>query len=186
MRIGSFFSILLVTIIAMGYLLSDNIHLREEISRLHDEINKLEQALQQVEQEKQQTLMDLQSTSNQLQSCQQQVGQSDQAINALEKRNKQLEAENQSLQAAISSSDALCALPETSSKVARLAQFSPIVLIILLFGSLMAVGLKSLQGQRNETKRACYDNGGGTYVYLTKQEVKELIEWRRRTGSFQA
>ena len=101
MRIGSFFSVLLVALIALGFFLSDSMHLRETINSQQQEIQRLGIALQKNEQErqnaltaiqaaqqeKQNTLINLQDASKKLQICQEDAARTNQIIAQLTNEN---------------------------------------------------------------------------------------------------
>ncbi len=190
MRIGSFFLILLAALIALGYLLSDSIHLHEDMSTLQKEIETLSQALQQaeqekqnalialqnLEQEKQDTLTALQNAGQELQLCQRQVEQSNQIIGRLTNENTSLKEQNRRPVTSGPSSNAADAPPQPQIRMAQSTAFSLITFIALGIGSIVMVVLKGLQKQlilkRHATKT-------GNYVYLTDAEIRELVQRRR-------
>ena len=184
MRIGSFFLILLVALVALGFLFSDSLHLRKDLSNHQKEIERLTQALQTsdqqkqdalnalqtveqqkqdalnalqtVEQQKQQAVTNLQTVSQQLQSCQQQVAHfsEEQAAN---RANGSAQPLNQTTQSSV---------------------FNLVTFLALGVGAAVTIGWKGLQkhsGPNGHSART------GKYIYVTDAELKELVQRRRNT-----
>lgn len=172
MKVGSFLLILLVALVVLGYLLSDSFHLREDISNQQKEIGQLTQAVQQAEQEKQNALIALQTANQNLQSCQLSVGEANQTIARLTDENMALKAENQS-SVTQQASDTSSAIPRLATKTIQATTFGLFTFLVLGVGSAVAIGLKSFQ------KYARHGVKIGQYVYLTNDEIKDLIRQRR-------
>ena len=190
MRIGSFFMILLAALVALGYLFSDSVHLREDISGLQKQIERLSQsvqqaeqekqsvlvALQNTEQEKQNALIALQNTGQELQSCRQQVEQSNKTIADLTNENTSLHNQLQVLADLQQPSDTSHANPPSETEIVQSSTFGLITFIILGSGSIALMALKALQKQPIPKKHTAKT---GQFVYLTDAEIKELIQRRR-------
>lgn len=174
MKIGSFFLILLVALVALGFLLSDSFHLREEISSLQNEIKRLTQAAQQAEQEKQSALAALHAASQDLQSCRQTVEQSNQTIVRLTDENISLKEQNHQL-VTQRPSVVLDATVQPQTPTVQSAVYSSITLSVLGIGSVVAAGWKGYKALRN-------GQGKGYYVYLTEAEKAQLIRQRREAS----
>ena len=158
MRIGSFFLILLITLVAFGYLLSHSIHLRAELSNVEKEFERLTQAVAQTEQEKQNALIDLLS-------CQQSVSQ----LNEIIAENDNLKNQNSNV-----------TNPDPQTKVVQSTTFDVITVSILGLGSTGMIVLEVLQKQplfRRHTIRK------ERYILLTQAETEEVVRWRRRAST---
>ena len=175
MKIGSFFVILLSALVALGYLLSDSLHLREDISNQQGEIERLTRASQQAEQEKQNALTTLRAanqekqdalaflqTANQnLQLCHQDVDQLNQIIVGLTEENAYLKEENQLLvfQQSSVTSDTI----QPQAKTVQSAVFSLIAFVAFGAGSLTVAGLiRPRAGQNGKPSSQVQ----GHYVFL--------------------
>lgn len=176
MKIGSFFLILLAALVALGYLLSDSLHLREDISNQQIEIERLTQVVQQAEREKQNALIALQNVGQELQSCQSQVQKSDQIINRLINENTSLKEQNHQLVNSAKPSNAGNLSVQHEIETVQAAAFGLIASIILGLGSMVVMGLKRLRKQFLCEGRTV---NIGQYVYLTDVEIKELVQRRR-------
>ena len=144
----------------MGYLLSDWVHLREELSSLQTDMERLTQATKQAEHEKQQTLIDLQS-------CQQIVNQLNQTIARLNDENTYLKESN-AIEAA------------SQNPVVQSTTFDLIPFIVLALGLTGMLELKILRKQFHLKRPITKE---GSYVHLTDVEIKELVQWRRHTSN---
>lgn len=171
MKIGSFFLILLAALVALGYLLSDSFHLREDMTTLQREVERLSVALQSAEKEKEDTLLALQTANQDLQSCRQTVEQSNQVIARLTDENGYLREQNRVLV----SQQSLPVLDQTP--IAHSTAYGLIALVVLGIGSLTVVGLKSLPARREGKQNV---QGNGHYVFLSEAEIVELIQRRRK------
>ena len=172
MKIGSFFLILLAALVALGYLLSDSLHLHRDFSSLQKENERLAQALQQTEQTKQETLITLQTATQELNVCQQKVEQSNQTITGLIADNTYLKEQNQLL-VSQQIADTSSADPQPKTRTLQATTYGLFTFLVLGFGSAIAIGLKSFQ------KYARHGVKTGQYVYLTNAEMKDLIRQRR-------
>jgi hypothetical protein len=174
MKIGAFFIVLLVALVALGYLLSDSLHLREVVSSLQKENAHLVQALQQTEQAKQEALITLQTATQELNVCQQKVEQSNQTITRLIDDNAYLKKQNELL-ASQQTANTSSASPQPETKTFQATTFSLFTFLMLGAGSIVAIGLRSFQ------KHTRHGAKTGQYVYLTNAEIKDLIQRRRES-----
>jgi hypothetical protein len=157
MRIGSLFLILLMTFVAFGYLLSDSVRLRAELSNAEKDVERLTQAVTQSEQEKQKALMDLRS-------CQQSVSQLNQIIAENDnQRNQSLSVTNPALQTKVVQSTTSDVITFTSL---GLGSMGMIVLEILQ---------KKLLFKRHTIRKE-------RYIILTQAETEQVVRWRRRVS----
>ena len=176
MKIGSFFLFLLIALVALGYLFSDSIHLREDMSNQQKEIERLTVTVQRTEQEKQDALIALQNAGLEVQSCWQTVEQSNQVITQLTEENSYLKQQNLLL-VSQQTSDTSSVTPQPQAQPVQATALSLVAFLTLGFGSVVAIGLKSLQKHPKHAAKA------GNYVYLTDAEIKELIQQRRKATS---
>lgn len=179
MKVGSFLMILLVALVALGYLLSDSLHLHEDVSNLQKENGRLAQELQKAEQAKQDALMSLQTVNQNLQSCQQSVEQANQTIANLTEENAYLKDQYQLLTSHQSSVTSNAAI-QSHTPTVESAAYSLIALVVLGIGSLTIAVLKGRHMRRSDKQNR---QGKGHYVCLTEAEIQELVQWRRRCQS---
>ena len=190
MRIGSFFSTLLVALIALGFFLSDSMHLRESIKSQQQEIQRLTVALQKSEQErqnvlialqgseqeKQNTVLQLQDTGQKLQACQQAVGQANQLIAQLTDENTVLKQQIQSPGSAVEAITAVGAPALQPNQLPQARAASLIVFAVMGVGSVLTFVWKGFQ--KKTLSKGCTGQKGN-YVYLSQEEIKELAKRRR-------
>jgi DNA repair exonuclease SbcCD ATPase subunit len=190
MRIGSFFSVLLVALIALGFFLSDSMHLRESIKSQQQEIQRLTIALQKSEQEKQNalatlqsseherqnTLISLQNTSQRLQACQQEVARSGQLVAQLTNENTALKQQIHSLNSASQSVNSVGVSAPQLPQMPQARAASLIAFAVMGVGSVLPLAWKSLQ--KKPFSKRCNEKKGN-YVYLSQEEIKELAKRRR-------
>ena len=157
MRIGSLFLILLMTFVAFGYLLSDSVHLRAELSNVEKEFERLTQAVMQSEQEKQKALMDLRS-------CQQSISQLKQII--VENDNRKNQSSN-------------VINPAFQRKVVQSKTFDVITFTSLGLGSMGMIILEILQKQLLFKRHTIRKE---RYILLTQAETEQVVRWRRRVS----
>lgn len=174
MKIGSFFMILLAALVALGYLLSDSLHLREDVAVQQEEIERLTQAVQQAEQDKQNAMTALQTAGQNLQICQQKVDQSNQTIVRLTEENASLKEQVQVL-ATQQDSDASSTPPASQAQMVQATAIGTAAFFILGLGSMAVVGLKGFQKRHKRSPKS------GSYVFLMDAEIKEVIKRRRET-----
>ena len=193
MRIGSFFSVLFVALVALGFLLSDTMHLRDVLNKHQKEIEELTAALQKTEQEKQRALeglqkaeqekqnalVNLENTSHNLFSCRQEVDQTKQLVVRLTNEISALKEQNYLLTGAAQSTNTTGDSAHDQSPIIQATDFSLIALLAAGFGSVVLFGLKSLLNQVSPKTHA---DKTGSYVYLTHEEIKELAHLRRTAG----
>jgi septal ring factor EnvC (AmiA/AmiB activator) len=183
MRIGSFFVALLVALIALGFFISDSMHLRENIDNQQKEIEKLTSSLQKTEQEKQNALaalenseqekqsalITLQHKNEELNSCQQRADRSNQLINQLTNENTSLKEQYSLLISSIQSTSLVGGLVE-QPQVVQSSAYGLTTFLVLGLGSGLVLWLKHLQKKHNRK---------GSYVFLTEDEIKALTRQRR-------
>lgn len=193
MRIGSFFSVLLVALVALGFFVSDGMHLREDLNNQQKEIEKLTAAdkksehelqnalasLQKAEQEKQNALVNLENTSHNLFSCRQEADQTKQLIVRLTDEISALKEQIYLLSGSAQLTNTTGDSAHYQSPIIQATDFSLIALLAAGFGSVALLGLKSLLN-RGPLKR--HADKTGCYVYLTHEEIKELAHRRRTAG----
>ena len=174
MKIGSFFLILLAALVALGFVFSDSLHLREEMNNKQEQIDQLTRALQNSELQKQEAVKaqqaadqraqtaaaNLQTARQELQVCRQQVDQSNQVLARLnEQIANQTNVSAQPLPPAIQST-----------------VLTPLTFLALGVGVALVVGLKS---QQKHSALNRYNAKPGKYIYVTDAELKDLIQRRR-------
>jgi len=192
MRIGSFFSVLLVALVALGFFLSDAMHLREDVSNYQKEIEKLiaalqktEQelqnalvALQKAEQEKQNALVNLQNTGQQLLSCNQEVHQTKQFVVQLTNEITALKKQISLVAGSVQSINTIDDFAQQFS-VTQATTFSLFAFLTAGLGSIIMLVLKGFQ-------KRFFPKGSvgktGHYVYVTNDEIKDLAQRRRAAG----
>lgn len=181
MRIGTFFILLLVALIALGYLLSDSLHLRAAVSTLREENARLiqvlqhtEERLQQIETARQETLAGLETATQELIVCQQTVEQANETIARQNNEIASLNEQNEILASQQTANpSSASALPETNTIQAT--TFGLLTFLTLGAGSLVAIGLRRLE------QHTRHGDNTGQYVCLTEAEIRELIQRRRRS-----
>ena len=160
MRIGSFFSTLLIALVALGFFVSDSMHLRESIKTQQEEIQRLtvalqksEQerqnvliALQSSEQEKQNTLIGLQDTSQKLQACQQAAAQANQLIAQLTNENTMLKQQIQSPGSATEAINAAGPSAQQPTQLPPAGAASLIAFTVMGAGSVLTLALSDVVG----------------------------------------
>ena len=157
MRIGSFFLIVLMAFVAFGYLLSDSVHVRAELSNLQKDNERLTQAVTQTEQERQNTLIDLHS-------CQQSVSQ----LNQIIADNDNPKNQNSNVIG-----------PDPQTKVVQSTTFNAIPFITLGLGSTGMLVLKKLQKSPLFRRHAIRKE---RYILLTDAEIEGVVRSRRRAS----
>jgi len=190
MRLGSFFSVLLVALIALGFFVSDSMHLRESIKNQQQEIQRLSialqkseqerhnvlRALQSSEQEKQNTVIVLQDTSQKLQACQQEAAQTNQLVAQLTNENVVLKQQIHPSSSPLQSINAVGAPVEQLTSMPEARATSLIAFAVMGIGSVL-----TLVWNRFQKKTFLKGDTGkkGNYVYLSQDEIKELAKHRR-------
>lgn len=142
MRIGSFFLLLLVILIVVGYLLSETIHLYESVSSQQKEIERLTLALQQAELKKTDVIAELETAGRDLHACQLQIQLSNQSIMQLAAENSMLKEQNQMFINQITSNSSK-SLPNSSPQLFQAADFSLVGFAVLGIGSIIMMGLSN-------------------------------------------
>ncbi|HJR78989.1 MAG TPA: hypothetical protein VJ821_02880 [Anaerolineales bacterium] len=176
MRISSFLLILLAALVALGYLLSDSNHLREELRTLQKEMEGLSLALQQTELAKQETLKALQTTGQELQLCQQDASRFEQLVSQFNKENTDLREQNRRMANEIQLLRAANASPQTQN------QRGPVMAVSLIAS--MGIGVASIawMGRKRLHRQSLFQRDvmkTGCYVHLTDAELRQLIHQRR-------
>ncbi|HXQ39514.1 MAG TPA: hypothetical protein VN843_36285 [Anaerolineales bacterium] len=189
---GSFFLVLVVALVALGFFLSDAMHLREDLNHYQKEIEKLiaalqktEQelqnalvALQKAEQEKQNALVNLQNTGQQLLSCNQEVDQTKQFVVQLTNEITALKKQISLVAGSVQSIDTIDDFTQQFS-VTQATTFSLLAFLTAGLGSIIILVLKGFQ-KRFFRKGSVSKTGH--YVYVTNDEIKELAQRRRAAG----
>lgn len=179
MRIGTFLLILLAATVALGFFMSDTIHLREDLTSQQQENQKLLQALQQAELEKQNAQTTLENTSLELNACQQTVARTETIINQLVAENATLKNHNQQLEISLQSPSINATSIKTAPKninsaTVRFASFTALGLVFAV-----VVGAQYVQrGFLFKSK-----SGTGQYVFLSREEIAYVIKQRRKRMS---
>lgn len=190
MRIGSFFVILLLALVALGYFFSDSLHLREDISGLQKENQRLSASLQKAEQDKQNALMTLQSveqekasalvslqnTTQELQSCRQQVEQVNQTLRQTAAENALIKDQNRLLISAVQNSGETYGFSYLQTPLVKSSAISLVAFFVVALGSVIMMTLKK---NRNHFTTHGHSAKSGAYIYLTDAEIRELIKRRR-------
>lgn len=193
MRIGSFFSTLMIALIALGFFLADALHLRESLKTQQREIQRLTIALQNSEkekqsilialqsseQEKQSTLITLHDTGQKLQACRQEAGLANQRIVQLTNENTVLKQEINSAHPASQSMNSVGAPVPQPAPVTRARAASLLTFVGMGVGSVLTLAWKSVQRKSFSRGRT---NKKGSYIYLSHAEIRELAN-RRRTAT---
>ncbi len=173
MKIGSFFMVLLAALVALGYFVSDSLHLREDVAVKQTEIERLTQVVQQAEQERQDALAALQTSDQNLQSCQQQVDQSNQTIDQLTVENTFLKEQVRVWAAQQDLDASQNVVSEPQIQMVQASTIGLAAFAVIGFGSFVAVGLKEFRKHRKHRAKS------GSYVFLTDAEIREVIKHRR-------
>ncbi len=176
MKIGSFFMVLLAGLVALGFFVSDSLHLREEVGVQQTEIERLTLVVQQAEQERQDALAALQTADQNLRSCQQQVDQSSQTIDQLTVENALLKEQVQVWSAQPDLDASRNAASEPQFQMVQASAIGLATFAVIGFGSFVAVGLREFRKHRKHKAKS------GSYVFLTDAEIREVIRRRRDTA----
>jgi chromosome segregation ATPase len=175
MKVGSVLLVLLMALVGLGYFMSDSQHLRSELRSLRQQVDQLSVALQQKEAERQIAVTRLQETDAQFQSCRQDAEQLKQYIVQMNKENSSLKEQNQQL---------IRQIQELELRLANQAQIQSAKPSTLNWLTMLTIGVGSavLLARRVTSKnlsRKADKIKSGSYVYLTDQEISELIRRRR-------
>jgi predicted RNase H-like nuclease (RuvC/YqgF family) len=177
MKVGSVLLVLLMALVGLGYFMSDSQHLRSDLRGLRQQVDQLSMALQQKDAERQMAVTRLQEADAKFQSCSQDaerlkqyINQMNNEVSSLKEQNQQLIRQIQQLQLQLTN--------QTQIQGAKPTTLNWLAILTIGVGSavLLARGVtsKHLSPKTDKIK-------SGSYVYLTDQEIRELIQRRRNS-----
>lgn len=175
MKIGSAITFLLFALIALGFLLSDNINTREELVQIRQQNQQLSQELLTLQAERDAANESLAKSGQKIDELTRQNLAQQEQIQSLSEENASLKEQNSVLQSQTEALKFFNALRSSFPRSLSLALFLPII------PASMAATYVVIRYTRDRTQRktAKVKNQRNTSVQLTDDEVKEIIRIRR-------
>jgi len=182
MRIGSFFTLLVGALVALGFLFSDWLHLQHDVAAFQQENQRLTAQLEQAIQIRDKTIQNLNDAKAEWQVCEQDVNQLRVEKKLLSNQVSQLEQQDQLLTMEI------YALNQELNGLTSLQKFTDqknvglLSLLALPSGASIAVllGLFHPRTKEQSTKSRVHTESNNFYVQLTIEERDLIIARRRR------
>lgn len=164
MKVGTSILIIVLILIAFGFVLSDSVHTRQELREVEGKLNGL--------------AMQLDQSQSELGVCQDLRSQDAQSIMELQGQIEELKAENSNLSLQILQNNAEKLVPQTKDNVIKFLTSNPLVLLLVLLARFATTSLRSgkvlglkIPGWKEKTR--------DKYVRVSREELSCLIQRRR-------
>lgn len=175
MKIGSAITFLLLALIALGFLLSDNINTREELVQTRQQNQQLSQEILAIQAERAAAIESLAKSEQKISDLTQQILAQQEQIRTLSEENAGLKEQNSVLQSQTEALKFFNSIRSSFPRSLSLAFLLPIIPASMA-ATYVLVRHNKNHMQRKITKDKTRRN---TSVQLTDDEVKEIIRIRR-------
>jgi nitrate reductase NapE component len=170
MKIGSAVMFMFLSLVALGYLLSDNFNVRQDLAQAQLQYNEIHQEMTLLLAERDALVKALAESEQKNQDLTQTIQAQQDQINRLDYENTSLENENSSL---LNQVKALKAIQTLRDFPLIWAVMFPLIPVSLATSYGVVVYSKRLKDQRTRKGQP------KAYVQLTQDEIKSLIQIRR-------